>query len=353
MNRKILLVAVCFGFIFKAYGQQDPQYTQFMFNKQLYNPAVTGFDGKHCVAILARTQYTKYEDQTYQLNDDVQQDPNTFGATGARTVTFSYGAPIPFARAPKGPNSGGAGLSVFVDKVGYLSTSYYKGDFAFKRELAFDKSIGFGVNIGAMQKTVNIDGLIYKDPNDPRIPNNKNPSGINVNFGTGVWFNNPNFYNLSVGYAVQNLSGKPFNFQNVQAIAPGWHQYLNASAEFTPGGLMVRPYLLIKASQAKAGFANPDFNLGALAELSTSLQAGLSLRTSTKTFESLSAIIGYNLNPQLRLGYSFDINTSGLRANNNNTHEVVLNYCFNIALVERPLIRLVDPRHLDQDQNIE
>ncbi|MDB4347053.1 PorP/SprF family type IX secretion system membrane protein [Bacteroidia bacterium] len=353
MNKKILLVAVCFGLIFKAYGQQDPQYTQFMFNKQMYNPAVTGFDGKHCVAILARTQYVKYEDQTYTLNDQRDEDIDLYGQKGAKTVTFSYGAPIPFARAPKGPNSGGVGLSVFQDQVGYLTTSYYKGDFAFRKQLAFDKAIGVGVNIGAMQKTVNVDGLIYKDPNDPRIPNDKNPSGINVNFGTGVWFNNPNFYNLTLGYAVQNLSSKPFQFASVAAIAPGWHQYLNASAEFTPGGLMVRPYLLIKASQNGAGFANPDFNLGALADLSTALQAGLSLRTSTKTFESLSAIIGYNLNPQLRIGYSFDINTSGLRTNNNNTHEVVLNYCFNIAVVEKQSIRLLDPRHLDKDSSIE
>ncbi len=182
----------------------------------------------------------------------------------------------------RGLTQEGVGLSVFQDQVGYLTTSYYKGDFAFRKQLAFDKAIGVGVNIGAMQKTVNVDGLIYKDPNDPRIPNDKNPSGINVNFGTGVWFNNPNFYNLTLGYAVQNLSSKPFQFASVAAIAPGWHQYLNASAEFTPGGLMVRPYLLIKASQNGAGFANPDFNLGALADLSTALQAGLSLRNFNK-----------------------------------------------------------------------
>ena len=353
MNKKILLIVVCLGLVFKAYGQQDPQYTQFMFNKQLYNPAVTGFDGKHCVAILARTQYAKFEDRTYVLNDAVGNDIDLYGNRGAKTVTFSYGAPIPFARLPKGPNSGGAGLSVFSDQVGYLTTNYYKGDFAYRRELDYGKAIGFGINVGAMQKTIDVGGLIYKDPNDPRIPTDVNPSGINMNLGGGVWFNNPNFNNLSLGYSIQNFSGKEFQFASLKAVAPGIHQYLNASAEFTPGGIMVRPYLMIKASQDGFGFANPDINLGALAEINQSLQAGLSIRSSTKTFESFSAILGFNLNPQLRIGYSFDLNTTQLRGNNNNTHEVILNYCFAVVVKKPPVIRLVDPRHLDKDQNIE
>ena len=123
MNKKILLI-VCLGCFMKSYGQQDPQYTQFMFNKQLYNPAVTGFDGKHCVGLLARTQYSKYEDQSFTLNDRAPNATDVFQSRGSKTVTFSYGAPIPFAGDPKGDNSGGVGLSVYSDQTGYLTTIF-------------------------------------------------------------------------------------------------------------------------------------------------------------------------------------------------------------------------------------
>lgn len=352
MNKKILLIA-CFGLFLKSYGQQDPQYTQFMFNKQLYNPAVTGFDGKHCIALLARTQYAQYEDQTHTLNDRVLNDKTIFESRGSKTVTFSYGAPIPFAGLPKGKNSGGVGLSVYSDQAGYLTTNYFKADLAYKRDLDFGKAIGFGVNIGGMQKLIDVNGLLFKDPRDPLIPTGISPSGINVNFGAGVWYSNPDLKGLTVGYALQNLAGKPFAFGTVTTLAPGWHQYINVAAEF-PWIVTIRPSLMIKASQQNAGFANPDFNLGVLADISETLQAGLGIRSSFKTpLESFSVLLGYSVSPKMRIGYSFDLNTTQLRGNNNNTHEIILNYCFTLKFIEKQPIILVDPRHIDKDPNIE
>lgn len=351
---KKLLLFVCFGVFLSSYGQQDPQYTQFMFNKQMYNPAVTGFNGKHCVSLLARSQYAQFDDQTYTLNDATGIPIELTKARGAKTVAFSYGAPIPFARAPKGLNSGGVGLSVYSDRAGYLSTNYFKADLAFRRQLNRGDAIGIGFNIGAMQKIIDVGGLLYKDPGDPRIPTSVNPSNIAMNFGGGVWYNNPDLNNLSVGYAIQNLAGAQFDFAGVAALAPGWHQYLNVSAEF-PNLLPVvlKPYMLVKASQDGPGFANPDINLGIMADVNSSLEAGIGMRTSTKTFESASAIIGYNLNPKLRIGYAFDLNTSKLRGNNANTHEVILNYCFSISIPPPIEIIIVDPRHLDKEPGVE
>jgi type IX secretion system PorP/SprF family membrane protein len=350
--KKVLLIIVSLGIGLNVFGQQDPQYTQFMFNKQLYNPAVVGFDGKHCATLLARTQYTNYEDQTYTFNDDVNnQDIELFSSRGARTMTFSYGAPIPFARLPKGNNSGGIGVSVLSDKAGYLGTTTFKLDGAFRTTLASGAGLGFGLNIAATQKAIDLDGLRYKDPGDPRIPAQDN-SGINPNVGLGVWYSDPNT-GLSLGYALQNVMGNEFDFATLQTLKPGWHQYINVGYDNLPLPIPVDANLMVKASQDQFGFANPDFNLNALAEVTPDLELGIAFRSSLRTFESLALLLGYNLNNNLRIGYSFDLNTAKLRNNNNNTHEVVLNYCFNLEIPERPPIRLVDPRHLDKDSGVE
>lgn len=350
--KKSLLVAFSLGFIFQASAQQDPQYTQFMFNRQLYNPAVVGFDGKHCANLLARTQYTNYEDQTYIFNDQTNnQDIELFSSRGARTMTFSYGAPIPFAGTPKGPNSGGVGVSVFQDKAGYLASTTFKLDGAYRMTLSSGAGLAFGVNIAMAQKNIDLDGLRYKDPNDPRIPPQDN-SNISPNFGGGVWYSNPN-NGLSLGYALQNVSSTPFQFSTLQTIEPGWHNYINVGYDNLPLPIPVNANLLIKASQDRAGFSNPDFNLNALAEVTPDLEIGLAFRSSLRTFESLAILLGYNLNQNLRLGYAFDLNTAKLRNNNNNTHEIVLNYCFALEMPEKQIIRIVDPRHLDKDSGVE
>lgn len=350
--KKGLLIMLSLGCVLSASAQQDPQYTQFMFNKQLYNPAVVGFDGKHCAALLARTQYTNYEDQTYKFNDATNNsDIELFSSRGARTMTFSYGAPIPFARLPKGNNSGGIGLSVMSDKAGYLATTMFKLDGAFRTTLASGAGLGFGLNIAASQKNIDLAGLRYKNAGDPRIPPQGN-SGIKPNIGAGVWYSDPTS-GLSLGYSLQNVLNTQFDFATLQTLEPGWHQYINVGYDNLPLPIPVNANLLIKASQDDVGFANPDFSLNALAQVSSNLEAGIAFRSSLKTFESLALLLGYNLNEKLRLGYAFDLNTAKIRNNNNNTHEIVLNYCFTLQVQEKPLIRLVDPRHLDKDSGVE
>jgi|GEM_PF-6778781 len=354
--KKSLLSSLFLGFSILATAQQDPQYTQFMFNRQLYNPAVTGFDNNHCMALLARTQYAKYLDESYTLNNDASSNTEIYGGNGAKTVTFSYGAPIPFARDAKGKNSGGVGMSVYSDKAAYINTTYLKLDIAGKRALPFNRTIGVGVNIGAMQKAIDFGGFLFKDPGDPLIGANKTSSNMNVNFGAGVWFNDPDRRNLTLGYAIQNLSKKEFSFGLIDAVRPGLHQYINASMDFDviAPGMVLTPSLMVKASQDSKGvFTNPDFSLAGILKYNQKLSVGLGIRSSTRTFESFSAIIGWNLNQALRIGYSFDFNTTKLRFNNSNTHELVLNYCFRLTLPERVEIILVDPVFLDKDPNIE
>jgi len=358
MKRKILSV-LYFSYSIISMAQQDPQYTQFVFNKQMFNPAVTGKDGRHCATLFTRTQYTKYEDQTYVLNTTGGNDHDglieLYGGKGSKTVSFSYGAPIPFTCENKRASSGGIGLSFYGDETGYLRTSYYKADLAYRLRMK-NGEISFGANLGFMQKVIDINGLIYKNPLDPKIPT-VSASNFNLNYGFGLLYSGKGKHGLNVGYAMQNLSGQQFAFAKVNSMAAGLHQYFSVDFEtvLKKSGMVLSPFALVQTGTQKTlwydslpaeslNFANPTYTVGSLLDLNPLIQVGVSSRFSHKNYESVSAMMGIYIMPNLRIGYAYDLNVSGLRGNNNNTHEIMLKYCFSKCKSEY----IDDPRHLDR-----
>ncbi len=354
--KKSLLATFLVGLCINAFGQQDPHYTQYMFNKQLYNPAYTGFTNSHCVALLMRSQYGNYLDQTYTLNQAATGAQEVYGKKGSRTATFSYGAPIPFAEGGKwkSKNTGGIGASFFSDRVGYVTTTNFKLDISGKRELDPDRTIAVGLNIGAVQKELDFSGFLPKDPGDPLIPVSTATSNMKPAIGFGAWYRDLGMHDLNIGYSLQNINKPQFNAGPIVNMRAGLHHYIFGSAVFALGPLLeLTPSLMVKASQDQGFFANPDFNTAALFKYNNNLTGGIALRNSFKTFESASVVLGYNLNPELRIGYSFDFNVTALSRNNSNTHEIILNYCFKLKIPEPTYLIIVDPLRLGKDPNQE
>jgi hypothetical protein len=51
--------------------------------------------------------------------------------------------------------------------------------------------------------------------------------------------------------------------------------------------------------------------------------------------DALSLMAGYQILPSLRLAYSYDITTSALSGYSGGSHEIFLNYRFNIEIPEK------------------
>jgi type IX secretion system PorP/SprF family membrane protein len=277
------------------------------------------------------------------------------GAKGAKTVSFSYGAPIPLRCETSRISSGGAGLSFYADETGYLKTNYLKTDLAYRISLPA-ATLSLGANVGMMQKVIDINGLVYKDPFDPKVPL-VSTSKHNVNYGFGISYSSKGKHNVNIGYAIQNVSGRPFSFANVDALAPGLHQYITFDMEsmIKRSGIILTTFGLAQMGNQKSiwhdsltsdrfNFANPTLTMGLLADINPLIQVGMSSRLSTKNLESVSGILGIYLMPNLRLGYAYDMNISSLHFNHRNTHEIILKYCFTKCKIDVT----DDPRHIDQ-----
>jgi type IX secretion system PorP/SprF family membrane protein len=92
-----------------VYGQQDAQYSQYMFNTLVLNPAYAGSREVVSATALYRKQWV-----------------NTPGSP--RTTTFSVDAPFKREKV-------GVGLVVFNDKIGITNTTGAYGSYAFRMRL--------------------------------------------------------------------------------------------------------------------------------------------------------------------------------------------------------------------------
>ncbi|MEL6919392.1 MAG: PorP/SprF family type IX secretion system membrane protein, partial [Bacteroidota bacterium] len=88
-----ILVLILLGLSFEVSAQQDPQYTQYMYNTQVVNPAYAGSRDALSFGLLGRTQWVNFE-----------------GAP--KTGTFTINTPIGALE------NMGLGLSIVHDELG-------------------------------------------------------------------------------------------------------------------------------------------------------------------------------------------------------------------------------------------
>jgi len=183
---KKLFVKIAFavaGFTGVAVAQQDPQFTQFMYNKLIYNPGYAGTTGAVCGVLQYRKQWVNF--------------------TGAPT-SFALAADMRLKNIPLG-----VGITVMTDKIGPMSTNYIRLAGSYNIGKIGAGTLGLGIDAGILQKTISSDWIVPEPlKNDPRIPGSggTDPSG-NILYQNGDL--NKLTYDLGIG-AFYNIPGKAY-----------------------------------------------------------------------------------------------------------------------------------------------
>ncbi len=166
----ILPVSICFA-------QQDAQFTQYMYNTMVVNPAYAGSREMTSITVLHRSQWV--------------------GLDGApKTQTLNINTPV----SP----SIGVGFSIVNDETGNGTNqdTYFDAAFSYSIETSDTGRLYFGLKAGAHLLDINFNKLkIYsKNPssiNQPNIDNKFSP-----NFGAGIYYKTNKYY---VGLSVPNF----------------------------------------------------------------------------------------------------------------------------------------------------
>ncbi len=281
----VLLIAT------QMHGQQDPQYTQYMYNMNVINPAYAGSKENLSFGLIYRTQWS--------------------GIDGApKTGTF-------FGHLPVGEQIG-LGLSIISDEVGPVKETNIYADFAYTLQLGGEHKLAFGIKAGATIHDIGLTGLDLIDPNDPFFAENINNTTPNV--GAGVFYYSNNYY---LAASVPNI------LNSVHLDANGFELGTEVSHYFVTGGYVfqaspntkIKPSFLVKSAfDAPTSF---DVNVNAL--FYEKFEIGASYRLD----DSFSGLVNFAITPSLRIGYAYDSVTSDIKKYAPSSHEFMLLFDLN------------------------
>ena len=308
-------------------AQQLPQYTQYVFNNFLINPAVAGIENYTDAKLGYRSQWTGLNGAPVtsflSINaplgtDFTQGDATAFPGGGesnpsSRLYTQYYQASAPHH---------GIGFTLVNDKTGPITTTNIAATYAYHIGLAPQLNMSVGLSAGMNHTNLNTSEILLATPIDPAIANGNN-SQWKPNLAAGVWLYSAEFY---AGISVQQLLKQDLYFSttttavNVSKTVP--HLFITAGTKlYVSDDVTLLPSVLIKEIQPVP--LTYDLNLKA------SFQDKLWLGGSYRHNDSFSLLAGFNLSSFINVGYSYDFTTSALNTVSNGSHEIVIGLLLN------------------------
>ena len=290
--RKIILVVTLFFLAVNTKAQQDPQYTQYMYNMNIINPAYAGSSDATSVGILYRNQW-----------DGIDGAPKT----GTMNIHF-----------PAGKNVG-LGFSAISDEIGPVSETNLYIDFSYTLSLAKGNKLAFGIKAGGTFHDIGLVDLTLIDPNDPFFASDVNENTPNV--GAGVYFYKPNKYYVSV--SVPNiLESVHLDYNDYNIGSETQHVFAAAGYVFDINeNFKLKPHAFLKYAVESPTSLDINANLF----MYDFVEFGVGYRTD----DSITTMINFLISPAIRIGYAYDSIQSELNFLTNASHEIFINFDLN------------------------
>lgn len=295
-NIRILILALV-GVISGVQAQQDPLFTNYMYNMSIVNPAYTTSDvGTINAGLLHRRQYSTV---------DGPVSTSLFGHVAVNDKIE-------------------VGISYFNDNTDDVyKANDINADFAYKLALANENVLSFGIKAGMRANSYNGGNLNLQDPNDPAFDT---WSKTNANIGAGAYLNGEKYY---VGLSSPNLVASELSNQDNldNPEKRDMHAYLTGGYVFTLSETVkFKPATMIRYTKSTP--VSIDITANFL--LFERLELGAAYRIS----ESVSGLINFRVLDNLRLGYAYDYTANSDSALTNTvtggSHEFLLLYDLNI-----------------------
>lgn len=278
--------------VVKLSAQQDPNYTLYIYNMNLINPAYAGSNETTDIGINVRSQWS-----------------NVKGAP--ETQSFIFGTPT-------GTNMG-VGLSVINDKTFIEQQTSVAADFSYRLQLTENHELFLGLKAGFNSYNANTEGLVtYGIGQDPSLMNLN--GRFNPNFGAGAYLKHENYFlSLSIPKILTND-----RLEQEEGIArtgsDRQHLYLAGGYNFPlSDNLLLKPSVLFRYVDASP----LSVDLTALLEFNGNFDFGAAYRID----ESFSGLLIFKVSKSINIGYAYESTLqSSIRYIENGTHEIMMNF---------------------------
>ncbi len=300
MKKLIHLICICF--VFQVFAQQDPQYTQYMYNQNVVNPAyVTNDLGIINFGVMHRRQWVS--------------------AVGTpKTYNFFIHAPISTTIE--------TGISIITDDIGdgVLKENNIYADFAYILKIAEGHRLSFGLKAGFTSFNTNFNNFRFPDEDITTgfIPTDlafESQNKLFPNIGTGLFYFTNDYY---LGIAIPNLlKSKHFEEKNGLNTIGGEeiHLFINGGYVFKLSNIVkLKPSFMMKGVKGSPIVLDTAVNV----LFNDRIEGGISYRLN----DAISAMFNIRVFNSLRVGYAFDYTTTNLGNFNSGTHEIMMLFDF-------------------------
>lgn len=284
----------------ESFAQQDPMYTQYMYNPLSVNPGYAGSREALSIVGILREQWVGID-----------------GAPSTQSLNL---------HSPIFNDNMGLGLSVINDKIGPIHQTMLFADYSYSIQTTDNAKLSFGLKAGVNIFQADLLSLTPDQGGDPAMYNIDNK--LLPNIGVGVFYYSDKGY---VGLSAPKLLEQMLYEYNTSVVTENKER----RHYFVIGG-----YVFDLSEQVKF---KPAFLLKAVvgAPISIDLSANFLFRdklgvgVAHRLDDSFSGLLQYYVTPQFRIGYAYDFTLTELRNYNSGSHELMLGYDFRFARYNR------------------
>jgi len=326
--RKISVFMILLGFAVSVFGQQEPQFSQYMYTILPTNPGYAGNAGI-CASLHYRQQWAGFVDVIYKESGEKEQYK-----TSPRGILATIHTPI------KGRH--GVGLSIYNDALGYQNDIAVKLAYAYRINIS-GGTLGLGLSADFLSRTFRKDLYVLgQSGEDAIVRDMNNDMHIDVSFGAFFQMQEKWYAGASATQLISAIGGDKDHQKAARHVyfLGGYKYELPSNPDWS-----LKPSALIKTD-----LTNVQFDLTLLADYNNFLWFGVSYRmvdavailVGAKPFLNFSGAI-----KGLEVIGSYDITTSkmlqridndfkGSKGRSLGGYEFCIKYCFNI--VTKPTI---------------
>ncbi len=305
----------------RLFAQQEPQFSQYMFNRLSYNPAYAGSNGAICVTGFFRSQW-----MGMGLTDVSGQST---GASSGETMNLSFDMPVRFLH-------GGIGATIISDKIGFWNNIHAKIDYAFRFQLP-KGNLAIGIEAQLFNATLDMSKLIGGDQfteddqigttSDPVLSDPTKQDDFLFDLGAGIYYQIPGRFYVGISTSkILETESEKLKWDNRRFY------YILAGYEWTVPSypsLRILPSALLKTDLMSASAYQLDATT--LIEWEHKFWGGVTYRV-----QDAVVLLGGIAFGDFKLGVSYDIPTSRISTQSAGSLEIFARFCFKIENPPKP-----------------
>lgn len=286
LQKGLLLIITCLGFITITQGQDIPLFSQKLTNSFIYNPAMAG----HTFGSLTFANRKNFN--------------NVNGAAENNFLSF---------HAPFMDHRFGVGANIFKEKVNFVDNTYISGAFAYHINFGSYNVLSMGVS--AEYNSLGFDtGNVIGDRNDPLLGQKTN----NMDFSFGVNYQHRYF---KVGAAANRLATSLAISNNASVLSEFYSGYGAGLIPLRGGQDMLEPTFTYRKFSAD----NDIWDVGLYYTYNNLLTVGGSMRKG----DIINVAAGLKIARKIFIGYSYELVNNNLGSDVGASSEIAIRFDFN------------------------